>query len=47
MVCEFKSHMEPHAGSAEPAWDSLSPLSLPLPHLQALMLSLVRMLSLK
>ena len=34
MVHEFKSHIVLRTDSVEPAWDSLSPLSVP-PRLQA------------
>ena len=38
--CEFKPRVGLCADSAEPAWDSLSPLlSLPLPHSRCLCLS--------
>ena len=39
-VCEFKSRIGLCTDSAEPAWDSLSRLSLPLLHLLSLSLSL-------
>ena len=34
-VCEFEPHVELQADSTEPAWDSLSPLSLPQPRVHA------------
>ena len=40
MVCEFEPHIGLCADRVEPAWNSLSLLSLPLPHLGSLSLSL-------